>query len=234
MGNMMDEKQMQEISEQIRARMKKDQADKVRNYKVLNQVAKRGGILFTGSSLMEQFTVTEFAMSAGVKEPVYNRGIGGFTTDDFLENMDTQIFDLEPSRVFINIGTNDMNPQYGENWEERLIGNLKAIYSQIKEKLPEAEVYLMAFYPVNDREVEGEQAFYTKGMFQIRTNENLNRINGRIAELAEEYGFHFIDVNAGIKNERGELKKEYTMEGIHMYADGYVQVFEALKPYLGL
>ena len=96
------------IGEQMAAHMKKEQAGKVRSYRALNRVAKKGQILFTGSSLMEQFPVAELAASHDLGKTVYNRGIGGTTTEDFLREIDTVLFDLEPSVVFINIGTNDI------------------------------------------------------------------------------------------------------------------------------
>ncbi len=99
---------MRLIGAGMQERMKKEQADKVKNYRILNAYAKKGGILFTGSSLMEQFPICELAMDAGITLPVYNRGIGGTTTDDFLREIDTVLLNLEPSRVFLNIGTNDM------------------------------------------------------------------------------------------------------------------------------
>ena len=81
--------------------------------------------------------------------PLY-RGIGGYTTDDFLTNIDTVLFDLEPSKIFINIGTNDMNiREDGEDWNAHLLTNYETILKQIKERLPETEVYMMAYYPVN-------------------------------------------------------------------------------------
>ena len=60
-----------------------------RSYQDLNKVARKGQILFTGSSLMEQFPINEIAMSMGVNKIIYNRGIGGTTTDEFLEHIDT-------------------------------------------------------------------------------------------------------------------------------------------------
>ena len=47
-----------------RARAEKER--KVRNYKILNRAAKKGAVLFTGSSLMEQFPVCEMARSKGI------------------------------------------------------------------------------------------------------------------------------------------------------------------------
>ena len=59
---------------------------------------------------MEQFPINELLMTAGMKQIVYtNRSIGGITTDDMLNHLDTQIFDVEPSKIFINIGTNDIS-----------------------------------------------------------------------------------------------------------------------------
>ena len=51
-------------------------------------------------------------------------------------------------------------------------------------------------------------------------------------ELARERGCNFLDVNRGLTDEKGRLKKEFTVEGIHMYANGYRVVLENLRPYL--
>ena len=50
--------------------------------------------------------------------------------------------------------------------------------------------------------------------------------------LAEKMGCRYIDVNQGLTDENGRLKKAYTVEGIHMYANGYRVVLENLRPYL--
>ncbi len=53
---------------------------------------------------MEMFPVEDFLREDNSKQIIYNRGIGGFVTDDMLQNMNEQIFDLQPSAIFINIG----------------------------------------------------------------------------------------------------------------------------------
>ena len=114
-----------------------EQKNKVRNYHEMNRIAKKGQILFTGSSLMEQFPIAEYALSKDLGKCVYNRGIGGTTTDDFLREIDTVLFDLEPSKVFINIGTNDINEQSdGEYWQDHLLKNYEEILRQMKVRLP--------------------------------------------------------------------------------------------------
>ena len=209
--------------------MHREQQDKLERYRILNQNVKKGEILFTGSSLMEQFPVNELLMTNGMDQVIYNRGIGGFTTTDMLEYMEEMVFGTEPSRIFINIGTNDIgSPDYQL---EALLERYEEIIVRIQERLPEAEINMMAYYPVNetDKIPEGE---WGKTAFVTRTNENLNIANAAIGNLAAKKGCRFINVNEGLADERGKLKKEYTIEGIHMYANGYQVVLQNLKKYL--
>lgn len=219
-----------QIGQKMQERARKEQAVKVRNFKVLNAHAKKGQILFTGSSLMEQFSVAEIAASAGVNKIIYNRGIGGTTTDDFLREIDTVLLDLAPAKVFLNIGTNDMTDRiYGEKWMEHLMANYEKILKTAKERIPEAELYCMAYYPTNHH-VSDEP--FAKAMLKERTKENIARCNAGVKALAEKYGYRYIDCNKGLTDETGEQRIEFAIDGVHMYADAYEIVFDNLKQYL--
>lgn len=209
--------------------MHREQQDKLERYRILNRNVQKGEILFTGSSLMEQFPVNELLMTNGMDQVIYNRGIGGFTTTDMLEHMEEMVFGTEPSRIFINIGTNDIgSPDYRL---EALLERYEEIITRIRERLPEAEITMMAYYPVNetDKLPEGECG---KTAFVTRTNENIAIANEAIERLAAKKGCRFVNVNEGLTDERGKLKKEFTIEGIHMYANGYQVVLDNLKKYL--
>lgn len=215
--------------ENFKEMMKRNQQDILMRYSVLNQNVRKGEILFTGSSLMEQFPINELLMTNGMEKVIYNRGIGGFTTNDMLQHMEEMVFGTEPSRIFINIGTNDIgSPDYEL---EVLMENYKKIISLIQKRLPAAEINMMAYYPVNetDKLPEGE---WGKMMFATRTNENIHIANDAVEKLAAKMGCRFINVNQGLTDENGKLKKEFTIEGIHMYANGYQVVLDNLKKYL--
>ncbi len=217
----------------IQGFMKKEQMEKIGKYCILNEAAKKGEILFTGSSLMEQFPINELLMNEGMEQIIYNRGVGGFTTTDMLENMEEQIFGTEPSKIFINIGTNDIGDA-SRPFEEVLasmLENYEKILVQIKKRLPEAEVYMMAYYPVNETDKVPDTE-WAKTMFVNRNNRNLPIANEAVKKLAEKMGYHYIDVNAGLCDERGMLRREFTVEGVHMYANGYQVILNNLKPYL--
>lgn len=209
--------------------MKNEQMGKIEKFRYLNESAKKGETLFTGSSLMEHFPINELLMDYGMENVIYNRGVGGFKTDDMLEHMEEQIFGTEPSKIFINIGTNDIGaPDYKL---KVLMEKYEKILTQIKERLPETEVYMMAYYPVNevDKVPEGE---WGKTLFATRTNENIALANKEVEKLADKMGYYYIDVSEGLRDENGRLKKEFTIEGIHMYANGYRVILENMKPYL--
>ncbi len=221
--------EQKELEQFIQGFFQADRQDKLARFRILNALAQKGKTLFTGSSLMEQFPIAELLADCGEQMVIYNRGIGGFTTTDMLAHMEEQIFGVEPSRIFINIGTNDIgSPDYRQ---EALIKNYRKILTQIKERLPQTQVNLLAYYPVNELACPPDSPM-AEGMFKNRTNENIRKANTAVKELANEFGYRFLDVNDGLTDETGRLKKEYTVEGIHMYANGYAVVLRNLLPYL--
>lgn len=208
---------------------KKQQNDRINQYKHLNKLSIKGEILFTGSSLMEHFPVNELLMNKGINKIVYNRAVGGFTTNDLLDHMEEMVFGVEPSKIFINIGTNDIG---ASNYLlDNLINNYKIILMKIKERLPEANVYVMAYYPINEVAKENKEE-WERETFKTRTNNNIKIANKAVEELAKSMGYKYIDVNSGLTDENGRLKAEYTIEGIHMYSNAYNVILDNMIKYL--
>ena len=218
----------QEMMEAMIERFNQEKERKLANYRQQNAYVRKGQVLFTGSSLMENFPVTEYCQNEGF--PVaYNRGIGGYVTDEFLAAVDTVLLDLQPRKLFINIGTNDIRPMpEGEDWFAHLSANYRKICEIIREKLPDTVVYMMAYYPVNLNVPAAKE----NPSVQVRTNENLAKANRMVSALASEFGFHYIDVNDGLKDAEGNLQAEHTADGIHFDAAAYRTVFDRLKQYL--
>ena len=214
-------------------RQKNEQNKKLTIFRQLNPYAKKGAVLFTGSSLMEQFPVAELCRSMEIDAVVYNRGIGGYTTDDFLNAMGPMLLDLQPGKVFINIGTNDIkdDPAIPEGWQTHLRTNYDAILGQLKAALPACDVYVMAYYPVN-ADADCAKNGFMYAALQVRTNEAVKEANAIAAELAEKYGYHYIDANAGLTDKEGRLKEEYTVDGVHMFPEAYAVVLKNLREYI--
>ena len=221
------------IEEIFQQRKQYERQLKIKRYRELNAHARKGQTLFTGSSLMEQFPVDELCRSFQIDTCVYNRGVGGFTTDDFLREIDTQLLDLEPSKIFINIGTNDIknDPAIPEGWMAHLITNYTEILRRLRERLPDSTLYLMAYYPVNPDAAVAREGWSAQAL-KVRTNEAIAQANREVEKLAQAFSGTFINANKGLTDEQGRLKEAFTIDGIHMYPDAYAVVLENLRPYL--
>ena len=194
-----------------------------------NQMAKKGQILFVGQSLMEIFPIDKLQKNLGLDKVIYNRGVRATTTADLLNHMDTLIFDLAPSKIFVNIGSNDIGFDVPE---DVFLANYAKILHQIKEKLPDTVVYVMAYYPINAVDDFGEEKQEHDKLYAHRSNELLEATNTKVKQVAQKNGYEFINVNAGLTDVNGNLRKELTFDGGHMYPAGYEIVLANLRKYL--
>ena len=68
--------------------------EKAARFQKLNQNIQKGQILCAGSSLMEMFPVEKFIKEEYPGTIIYNRGNGGYITDELLEHLDVCVLDL--------------------------------------------------------------------------------------------------------------------------------------------
>lgn len=203
-----------------------DKEMKIERYREENKTVKHGETVFAGSSLMEMFPINKLLDEHGDDIVIYNRGIGGFVSRELLQVVDVCITDLKPSRVFINIGTNDLSDSRIPISE--LMDNYDKIVTAIENALPEAEIYFMAYYPVNYEAAAEEM----KECLGTRNNEKIAAANAEVKKLAERHGQRYIDINRNLKDDRGRLKAEYTIEGLHINEAGYRAIYDDLMRYV--
>lgn len=217
----------QDIQKWMEEQGRREKQLKLERFRRLNRYVRKGQIVFAGSSLMEQFPINEFLLDFKLPFTIYNRGVGGFTTQEMAGALDECIFALEPVHLFMNIGTNDLNgPDYDQ---AAMLGRYEDIILRVKSRLPGTKLYLLAYYPVNP----GACPDPAMGeVFLYRTNERIRAASEGVRELAGKHGAEFLDLNAGLLDAEGRLKAEYTIEGMHIYADGYKQVLDRLLPVL--
>lgn len=199
----------------------------VEQYRKENRSAVKGQVVFTGSSLMEMFPIEQWAKELGEDAPIiYNRGVGGYKTTDLFPILDVCVLELEPKKVFINIGTNDLNDP--DVPLQAVMAHYEEILTVIEKALPETVIYLMAYYPINYEAATEEM----KPCLLIRTNEKIDLANKEVEKLANKHDQCYIDVNAPLKDEKGNLKAEYTIEGMHIKPEGYRAIFEDVMCYV--
>ena len=216
------------LEEQWAEMAQRQDREKLESYRQLNRLAKKDQVVFTGSSLMEQFPLNEMLQGEALPYRVYNRGMSGFVAPQLLQVLDVCVVELAPAHVFLNIGTNDMSrPDYRQ---EALLACYRRILEEILSHVPGVKLHLLAYYPVNP-DLEGQEGWAAEAL-RYRTNQVLREANQGVEALAREMGAEYLDLNAPLLDGRGRLRAQYTKEGIHLYPAGYQAVLGELLPVL--
>ena len=190
-------------------------------YRHLNQVSVvEPDILFIGDSIVEYYPLQELF---GTSKTIVNRGIRGYQTGLLLENLDAHLYGGAVDKIVLLIGTNDIGKDVPVN---EALNNLEAIIQSIARDYPLTEMKLLSILPVNEGE-EYKQTVY------IRTNEKIQKWNQAYRELASAYmQVEFVPVFDSLTDKVGQLKKDYTTDGLHLSVPGYQVLTKALKDYL--
>lgn len=174
---------------------------------------KPGDIVFAGDS------ITWGAPYGNFFGNIRNRGIGGETSIGLLGRIDEVARD-EPGKIFLMIGSNDLAR---DHWTSDIVDNYRQMLVKIKAKAPRAMVYIQGIPPRNSadrtsaRDVSGR----------------VPEVNARLKSLAAEFGYTYIDLFPYLADERGQLRSEYSEDGLHLTWPGYLKLMEALAPYVG-
>ena len=155
---------------------------------------------------------------------VENLGVVADTIAD-VESRLVLVEKLEPYKCFLMIGINDLclEPQ-AELAHEKVLQAYDALLAGLYALSEESgmTVYVQSILPI----LEGEMSYsYVK-------NQNIRKLNADIAVLAEKYGMSYIDVHPLLADGNGQLKSEYTTDGLHLNPIAYEIWSEALKPYV--
>ena len=201
--------------------------DKLNSYKEENKTAKKGQIVFAGSSLMEWFPINQLLAEHGDNTVIYNRGVAGSVTAEYYNWLDFCVIDLQPRRVFINIGTNDMNDP--ELRLEDLISRYEIIINKIADEVPGVEIYTMAYYPVNPDAAFEENR---QSLIEVRSNEKIRKANSLVEDMSRKIGLKYIDINGKITDSQGKMKMEYCIDGVHINEAGYRVIYDDIMSYV--
>ena len=193
---------------------------KSEQYTKLNKNAHKAHIVFLGDSLTEMYKVHDYFHN----HYIYNRGISADTTDGVLKRLEGNVIVLEPKKIFVQIGTNDFQKRKSPNY---ILHNITKILKTLKEKLPESKLYCLSLYPVNYFAVLVSFLFTSP-----RKNKTIIYINNKLKDFCEQENITFIDVYPHLIDKKGRLKKEYTIEGLHINEEGYSAITKILMEYV--
>lgn len=170
-------------------------------------------IVFLGNSITERGDWQE--LIPGVK--IANRGIGGDITFGVLARLDNVIA-LKPDKLFLLIGINDIGRFFPV---ELIVDNYRKIVERLRMDLPKTRIYVQSVLPLNESVLQYD---YLKGH-----KERILQLNTEIGRLAREHNLVYVDLHEVFADGNGDLKRQYTSDGIHVNPAAYIDWVAFLK-----
>ena len=132
----------------------------------------------------------------------------GYTIGKIMMRKD-EIIDFNPARIFILVGSNDLNSQ-NPNIEYIAERYLKAV-AELKDALPNAKIYIILTLPINTK-------YEQKASIR---NAKITEFDKQVVKLCNEQGVYYIDMATSLKGADGMLREELTSDGLHLKGEYY-------------
>lgn len=140
-----------------------------------------------------------------------NHGVNGDTTDDLLERLGALI-DARPDQVILLVGTNDL----GLNLRvEHLVRNIQLMLVELRRSLPGTRTLVQSIMP-RGREFGA----------------SIRDANIHLRQFAFTVHAQYLDLWPALATADGQLRAEFTDDGLHLNETGYSAWVAELRPAL--
>lgn len=178
---------------------------------------KTENIVFLGDSITEIYPLEDIFG----KVPIVKSGISGYRTKDILEQLRKMVYQYNPSKVILLIGTNDY---LDDSTPDEVASNIKEIVQEIHKHRKNTEIYIESIYPINKN--------LKKEMVANRDNAKIIETNKKIKDICKEKNLTYIDMYNELIDEDGNFNKKYTYDGLHPNTLGYARISQVLSQYI--
>nr|WP_242063322.1 SGNH/GDSL hydrolase family protein [Nostoc sp. FACHB-892] len=152
-----------------------------------------------------------------------NQGISGETSNGLLKRL--EIFDrTQPEVIFVMIGINDLI----RGMSNRVIlDNQRQIISYLRKAHPKAQIVVQSILPHG-----GEEATW-KGRDKLLAvaNSRIRELNQQLQSISTKKGVKYLNLYPLFTNKQGNLRREFTTDGLHLSPEGYIVWRSALQIY---
>ena len=147
---------------------------------------------------------------------IINLGLPG----DNLIGMKKRISMLEasnPKKIFIMAGTNDLVHNDVETYKTNYI----RLIDEIHNVMPNAQIYVQSVLPTN-----------TDFSKKYAPNKKVIQANKMIENIADSLNFKYINIYDSYIDSEGELIKDLTRDGVHLYPTAYDKWAKVIEKYV--
>ena len=162
-------------------------------------------IVFLGNSITDGGEFNELFGMDNIK----NRGIRSDAIPG-VEKRLGQVTSGGPKKIFLLIGINDVSHGLSAT---RLAERYRRLVERIRRETPGTKLYLQSVMPVNNS--------FRRYKGLIGREKTIRALNDSISKIAAETGCTYVDLWPMLGDAKGNLKAEYTNDGLHLNGRGY-------------
>lgn len=166
-------------------------------------------VVFFGDSITDGWPIAEYFPG----KPYVNRGISGQTTSQMLVRFREDVISLQPKAVVILAGTNDIAGNSGP----MTLDEIEANYASLAELATTHNIHVVfsSVLPVHNYTSQSQE------MFAQRSPEKILALNKWLKDYCAAHNCIYLDYFSAMVDDRGLLKKDLAVDGLHPNAAGY-------------
>ncbi|WP_373530703.1 SGNH/GDSL hydrolase family protein [Nostoc sp.] len=152
-----------------------------------------------------------------------NQGISGETSNGLLKRLN--IFDrTQPEVIFVMIGINDL---IRGTSDRVILNNQRQIINYLRNTHPTAQIVVQSILPHG-----AESATWKKrDKLLAIANSRIRKLNEKLQSISAKKGIKYLDLYSLFTNTQGNLRREFTTDGLHLSREGYIVWRSALQIY---
>lgn len=151
---------------------------------------------------------------------VVNRGITGDIVQGVKERL-APVTSGHPAKIFLVIGANDISHHLTA---DSIAGAIVDLVSTIRQQTPGTRLYVESILPINN----------SFGRYKNMAGKEpvVAEINRLIEPRVKELGATWLNITPLFVDDEGNLRKDYTNDGLHLLGPGYLAWRDFLLPYI--
>lgn len=150
-----------------------------------------------------------------------NQGISGETSAGLRKRL--SLFSrTQPEVIFVLIGINDLIRGVGE---DTILDNQRQIIRELRSEHPDTQIVMQSILPHS-----GEKASW-EGRDRLKAipNSLIRSLNRQLRAIANEEGALYLDLHPLFADASGDLRSEFSTDGLHLNDRGYLVWRSALQ-----
>ena len=162
-------------------------------------------IVFLGNSITDGGEFHELFQMENIK----NRGI----ISDIMPGVEKRLEQVtkgKPKKIFLLIGINDVSHGHSV---DKLAARYESLVKKIRQQTPDTKLYVQSVMPINNS--------FKRYKALTGKEKTIKLFNERIKKIASENDAVYVDLWPFLSDSKGNLKREYTNDGLHLNGPGY-------------